>query len=108
MPRPPPPAVAFSISGYPISLPAASAASKVSTAPRLQGATGMPTSSAISLEPILSPSLRIASALGPMNVTPIRSQSSAKAGSSATNPQPTHAASAPVSRSAFSRTARSR
>ena len=50
----------------------------------------------------------MASALGPMKVTPIRSQSSAKAGSSATNPQPTQAASDPVSSSAFSRTARSR
>ena len=48
----------------------------------------------MSFEPILSPSLRIASGLGPMNVTPIRSHSSAKAGSSATKPQPTHTASA--------------
>ena len=51
----------------------------------------------MSFEPILSPSLRIASGLGPMKVTPMRSQSSAKAGSSATKPQPTQAASAPVS-----------
>ena len=65
--------------------------------PRLHGATGTPTSSAMSLEPILSPSRRIASGLGPMKVTPMRSHSSAKAGSSATKPQPTHAASAPVS-----------
>ena len=108
MPRPPPPAVALSINGYPIRSAAASAASSDSTAPRLHGATGTPTSSAISFEPILSPSLRIASALGPMNVTPIRSHSSANAGSSATNPQPTQAASAPVSRSARSRTCRSR
>ena len=61
------------------------------------GATGTPTSSAISLEPILSPSLRIASALGPMKVTPSRSHRSTNAGSSATKPQPTQAASAPVS-----------
>ena len=61
----------------------------------------------MSLEPILSPSLRIASALGPMNVTPRRVQRSAKAGSSATKPQPTQAASAWLSVSARSRTARS-
>ena len=81
------------------------ASSRVSTPPPLQGATGTPTSSAISLEPILSPSLRIASGLGPMKVTPIRAHSSANFGSSATKPQPTQAASAPVSTSAFSSTA---
>jgi hypothetical protein len=80
----------------------------VATSPRLHGATGTPTSSAISFAPILSPSLRIAAALGPTKVTPILSHSSANAGSSATNPQPTHAASAPVSTSARSRTAWSR
>ena len=84
------------------------ASSRVSTPPRLHGATGTPTSSAISFEPILSPSLRIASGLGPMKVTPIRSHSSAKVGSSATKPQPTHAASAPLSSSARSSTAWSR
>ena len=42
---------------------------------------------------------------GPTNVTPSRSHSSANAGSSATNPQPTQAASAPLSRSARSSTA---
>ena len=84
---------------------AARASSRVSTAPRLHGATGTPTSSAISLAPILSPSRRIASALGPMNVTPTFSHSSAKAGSSATNPQPTQAASAPDSTSARSSSA---
>ncbi len=62
---------------------------------RLHGATGTPACSAISLAPILSPSLRIASALGPTNVTPVFSHSSANAGSSATKPQPTQAASAP-------------
>ena len=43
-----------------------------------------------------------------MKVTPSRSHSSAKAGSSATKPQPTQAASAPVSRRARSSTAWSR
>ena len=50
----------------------------------------------------------MASGLGPMNVTPTRSHSSAKVGSSATKPQPTQAASAPVSRRARSRTVWSR
>ena len=40
----------------------------------------------------------MASGLGPMKVTPMRAHSSAKPGSSATKPQPTQAASAPVSR----------
>ena len=87
---------------------AALASSRVSTPPRLHGATGTPTSSAMSLLPILSPSWRIASGLGPMKVTPIRPHSSANAGSSATKPQPTHAASASVSRRARSSTAWSR
>src|ERR1700761_7205965 len=76
---------------------AARASSRVPTAPRLHGATGTPTSSAISLAPILSPSRRIASALGPMKVTPAFSHSSAKAGSSAPKPQATQGASAPAS-----------
>ena len=50
----------------------------------------------------------MASALGPMKVTPIFSHSSANAGSSATKPQPTQAASAPVSTSARSSACRSR
>ena len=75
----------------------ARASSRVSTAPRLHGATGTPTSSAISFEPILSPRRRMASALGPMKVTPCLSQRSTNAGSSATKPQPGHTASAPVS-----------
>ena len=66
----------------------------MSTPPRDQGATGTPTSSAISLEPILSPSLRMASPDGPMKVMPIDSIRSAKAGSSATKPHPTQTASA--------------
>ena len=40
---------------------------------------------------------RIASGLGPTKVTPTSAHFSAKTGSSATKPQPTHAASAPVS-----------
>ncbi len=76
------------------------ASSSVSTGPPLHGATGTPTCSAISFEPILSPSLRMASALGPTKVTPISAHSSANSGCSATKPQPTQAASAPVSTSA--------
>ena len=64
------------------------------TAPPLQGATGRPASSASRFAATLSPSSRIALALGPTKTTPSRSQSSAKSGCSATKPQPTQAASA--------------
>ena len=67
-----------------------------------------PTFSASSLASTLSPSVRIASAGGPMKVSSIRSHSSAKAGSSATKPQPTHTASALVSSRARSSSAWSR
>ena len=82
---------------------AASASSSVWTPPRDHGATGTPTSSAMSLEPILSPSLRMASPEGPMKVMPRDSTRSANAGSSATNPQPTHTASARASVRTFAR-----
>ena len=46
--------------------------------------------------------VRIASGLGPMYVMPSRALRAANSASSATNPLPTHTASAPVSRSARS------
>jgi hypothetical protein len=68
-----------------------------STDPPLHGATGTPVCSASTFASILAPSSRMASGGGPMNVTPREAHSSANAGSSATNPQPTHAASARLS-----------
>ncbi len=42
MPRPPPPAAALIMTGYPISRACSTAASTVSTGPSLQAATGTP------------------------------------------------------------------
>ena len=62
-------------------------------------------SAVIDDEVILSPSFRIASAVGPTKTTPSRSQRSTNSGCSATRPHPTHAASAAVSTKASSRRA---
>ena len=78
------------------------ASSSEATAPPLHAATGTPTPSARSLAPILSPSRRMTEPGGPMNTTPKLSQRSENAACSATNPHPTHTASAPVARSARS------
>src|SRR3712207_2191762 len=82
--------------------------SRLSTGPWLHGATGTPTFSARTLASILAPSRRIASGGGPTKVTPRSAHSSAKAGSSATKPQPTQAASAPLTRRARDSSAWSR
>ncbi len=70
------------------------ASSALSTGPPLHAATGTFVFSASSFASILSPRARIASAGGPTKTSPILSHSSAKAGSSATKPHPTHTASA--------------
>ena len=101
MPRPPPPAVALSISGKPI-FPAAACASPRTSGPPLQGETGTRAASAISLLVILSPSRRMVAALGPRNAISLASSFSTKPGSSARNPQPGHTASARIARSAAS------
>jgi hypothetical protein len=102
MPRPPPPAVAFTMSGKPSSRATVRACSSASTGPPLQGATGTPQASAMRFEPILSPSARITSGSGPRKTTPSLRHSSANSACSETNPQPTQAASARVARSARS------
>ncbi len=71
-----------------------------STGPPLQAATGTPDCSARTFASILAPSSRMASGGGPMKVTPSSAHSSANAGSSATKPHPTQAASARPARSA--------
>src|SRR5918998_164398 len=78
------------------------------TGPPLQAATGTPARSARTFASILAPSSRIASGGGPTKVTPSEAHSSAKAGSSATKPQPTQAASAPLTRRARASSAWSR
>src|SRR5918998_6497357 len=82
--------------------------SRLSTGPPLQGATGTPARSARTFASILAPSRRMASGGGPTKVTPRSAHSSAKAGSSATKPQPTQAASAPLTRRARASSAWSR
>ena len=71
-----------------------SASSIVSTGPLDHGATGTPACSAISLDWILSPSLRMTSADGPTKTMPISSIMSTNAGCSETKPQPGQTASA--------------
>ena len=91
-----------------MALACSSASSIVSTGPPDHGATGTLVASARYLASTLSPSRRIASGGGPMNVTPSSAHSSANTGSSATKPQPTQAASALDSISALRSTAWSR
>ena len=105
MPRPPPPAVALTISGYPIKEAAARASARSATGPPLHAASGTPACSASRLDSILSPSLRITSADGPMKMIPSRSHSSANSAFSETNPQPGQTASARHSRRARSSSA---
>ncbi|KJL33838.1 hypothetical protein RL72_00088 [Microbacterium azadirachtae] len=73
-------------SGYPI--PGAAAASSASVSPGLAmpGTVGTPRSVTASLAVILSPIVRMASAVGPMKTMPACSQASAKAAFSARNP----------------------
>jgi len=101
MPRPPPPAVAFSISGKPMRAATRSTSSRP-IGPPLHGLTGTSAASANSLEAILSPSLRIVSALGPRKTISLASSFSTKLGSSARNPQPGQTASTRIARSAAS------
>ena len=69
MPRPPPPAAAFTSTGKPISRPIASASLSVFTPPSEPGTTGMPSRFAVRLASILSPMMRICSGFGPMKCT---------------------------------------
>jgi len=67
MPRPPPPAAAFTSTGKPMAraMPVASASDD--TPPSEPGTQGMPNAFAVRLASILSPIWRMCSALGPMN-----------------------------------------
>ena len=66
MPRPPPPAAAFTSTGKPISRAIASASLSFVTPPSEPGTQGMPSDLAVRLASILSPISRMCSALGPM------------------------------------------
>ena len=78
MPRPPPPALAFTMTGYPICSATTRASSTVSTRPSLPGMRGTPASSMVALAWALLPILRMISALGPMKVMPQARQTSTK------------------------------
>ena len=66
MPRPPPPAAAFTSTGKPISRAIASASVSLVMPPSEPGTQGMPSALAVRLASILSPIRRMCSALGPM------------------------------------------
>ncbi len=86
MPRPPPPADAFTINGKPISRASFKPSSSDVTASGLPGTTGKPASCITRRASILSPIMRITFADGPMNLMLQASQISAKYGDSARKP----------------------
>ena len=97
MPRPPPPAEAFTISGYPtLAAVSAHAASSPSGSISAHGASGTPEASASRLDSILSPRARIATDDGPRNTMPSASRRATNSASSETKPQPGHTASHPA------------
>ena len=66
MPRPPPPEAAFTSTGKPMSLAMRMASTSSVTPPSEPGTQGIPRRLAVRLASILSPMMRICSALGPM------------------------------------------
>ena len=88
IPLPPPPAVAFKITGYPISLAKVFASSTLSNKPLPPGTTGTPALIMVSLAVILSPILLIISGVGPINLIPWSAQICANLAFSAKNPYP--------------------
>ena len=101
IPRPPPPAAAFTSSGKPIASASARMASTASgrstgTASRVPGTVSTPALRASRRAPSLSPSASITAAVGPMNVRPASATARAKVARSARNPYPGWTAWAPV------------
>ena len=86
MPRPPPPAVALSMMGYPISLAISLPSFTESMIPSEPGIVGTPARFMVSLAVALSPILLIISALAPMNLIPYSSQTLENSAFSAKNP----------------------
>jgi hypothetical protein len=78
IPRPPPPLVAFTITGNPISLETFRAFSSVSTGPSLPGRIGTPALRITRRARALSPIRRITCGSGPMNLMWHASQTSAR------------------------------
>ena len=98
IPRPPPPADAFTSSGNPTRAASRSADAKssgsISLAP---GTIGTPACSIICRPDTLSPRFLMESAVGPMNLIPAASHASTNSAFSDKNPYPGWIASAPVS-----------
>ena len=88
MPLPPPPALAFMITGYPISSTIFIASFSVDISPSYPGTTGMFKDFANSLAFILSPITVITSGFGPINLKPLSIHFSAKEAFSARKPKP--------------------
>ena len=75
MPIPPPPALAFTMTGYPIPAAIFFASSILLMPPSVPGRTGTPASFIICLLPILDPIALIVFQRGPTKVTPSSRQS---------------------------------
>ena len=88
MPFPPPPALAFIITGYPIFIDTSTASSTVFIKPICPGTILTPAFFANSLEVILSPMDLIASTGGPMNISPAFSKAIGNFGFSDKKPYP--------------------
>ena len=86
IPRPPPPALALTIRGKPISRPAASAAAASRTGASVPGDTGTPAADTRLRALILSPICSITSAEGPTQTSPWSSTRRANSAFSARNP----------------------
>jgi len=98
IPLPPPPATALTINGKPTAPAARAISSSLAVAgsgASLPGTTGTPTATAAVRAAVLLPIRSIASADGPMNVSPAPSHALANAAFSARKPYPGCTASAP-------------
>ncbi len=102
IPIPPPPADAFTMTGYPISSASSMTDSGSSIPAEIPGMIGTPAFAIIFLAVILLPTVSMDLPDGPMKTTPIFSHSLANSGFSARKPYPGCIASAPV----FSATSR--
>ena len=86
MPRPPPPADALMITGYPIPSASARASAAEPSDSRLPGSIGSPARCISARAAVLSPSRAITSGGGPMKTSPLSRHTSAKSAFSDRNP----------------------
>jgi hypothetical protein len=88
MPRPPPPQLAFNITGKPTSRASSSVRASSSGSGGVAGITGTPALAARLRAATLLPSRRMVSGSGPMKMMPAAAQASANSGLSDKNPYP--------------------